>query len=95
MIGKRQFYKQVKAATGVPEKYVKMIFESLLDITTQNYKEGHTTKIVDGVWFKATVHHNSLTVTHEDGTTEQVDTVVPKFVISKENKKAFREKLKG
>lgn len=95
MIGKKQFYKQVKAATGVPEKYVKMIFGSMYDILAQNQKEGHSTRIVDGIIFKSVVHHNSLTIRHEDGTIEQRDTVVPKFVISKDNKKAFRKKLEG
>lgn len=95
MIGTREFYKQIKAATGVPEKYVKLIFGSITDILVENYKNGETTKLTDGIYFRPAIHHNTTRKRLENGTYTQENVIVPKVALSKTFKDNFRAKLKG
>lgn len=95
MIGQREFYKQVKAATGVPEKYVKLIFGSITDILIENYKNGETTKLVEGIYFRPAVHHNTTRKKLKSGLYTQENVIVPKIALSKRFKENFREKIKG
>lgn len=94
MIGSREFYKQIKERTGVPEKYIKKVFAVIGDIMTENYKSGHTTKITGGIYFKPKVHHNTVVNKTPKGKIRMTDVVVPKIHLSDDFKRNFREDIK-